>query len=453
MLGDPITNAPHVPRATAFLDARDMVRNPVEVLEKYRQELGSTFTFHFGGARRAVVSADPEFLQRVLKGNRDNYEKSDIQTARMVEFQGSGLVNIHGQDWLRQRKLMARGFSPQRLAELLPIQQAVLAERMRRFDVEAAQGPIDMHDQMVRFTLALVGTSIFGRSMSEIELQQIADTISEIQGFVVRQIVQPYLIPWFRISGQSEKYQKLRRDADRLVLAHITARREAGTGELDLSRVLLNETYHDTGLPMSEDQALTEAVQMMVAGNETSSNALTWVFYLLGRHPEHIARVRAEVEDVIGDDPMSYERLNALTHTMRVIQEALRLYPPFWMIDRMAIADDEIKGIHIPAGTMVIPYIYGTHRNPEIWEAPERFDPSRFENDEIKARHPMSYIPFGGGPRICIGNNMAMLQILLIVATFVQRYDFRPVDPAPIGISPMMLLRPHGPVNLQFVLR
>lgn len=453
MLGDPITNAPHVPRKTAFLDASHMVRNPVEVLEKYRRDLGPTFTFHFGGVRRAVVSTDPAFIHHVLKVNRENYEKSDIQTARMVEFQGTGLVNIHGPEWLRQRKLLARGFTAKRLAELLPLQQSVLEGRMARFEAAADKGPVDMHEHMVHLTLALVGTSIFGRNMTEPELQFIADTIFDIQEFVVRQIVKPYMIPWYRISGQSEKYQKMRRAADRLVLEHIAARREGGTGELDFLRILLTEPYHDTGTPMSEEQVLVESIQLMVAGNETSSNALGWIFYLLGQHPKEADLIRAEIESVIGAGAISYDKLTALEHTNRVILEALRLYPPFWMIDRMAMGDDKIEGVHIPAGTMVIPYIYGTHRNPGLWRDPDVFDPSRFERDKVKARHPFSYIPFGGGPRVCIGNNMAILQILLIVVTLLRRYDFMPVDPAPVGISPMMLLRPDGPIPLRVVRR
>jgi cytochrome P450 len=453
MFGDPITNVPHVPRRTALLDAGHMVRNPVEVLETYRQQLGPTFSFHFGGTRRAVVSTDPEFLQHVLKTNQENYEKSDIQTARMVEFQGAGLVNIHGQDWLRQRKLIARGFTAKRLADLLPLQQSVLTEWLPHFETRAAQGPVDLNEQMIHLTLTLIGATIFGRSMTEAQLKQIADTISDVQGFIVRQIVKPYLIPWYRISGQCEKYQKLRRAADRVVLGHIAARRETGTGELDLLRILLTEPYHDTGQPMSEAQALTESVQMMVAGNETSSNALTWVFYLLSRHPEHADLIRAEINEVIGDNPIGHESLGALTHTIQVIHEALRLYPPFWMIDRKAIADDEIQGIRVPAGTMIIPYIYGTHRNPAIWDDPETFDPSRFARDKVKERHPLSYMPFGGGPRTCIGTNMAMLQTLLIVANLVRRYDFSPASSNPIGTRPMMLLRPDGPVPLRVTRR
>ena len=444
-------HVPQVSRLSAFLDSRDMVRNPVEVMEKYRTSLGHTFTFHFGGARRAVVSTDPEFIAVILKEHRDKYRKSDIQTRHMVEFQGEGLVNIHGDAWLRQRKLVAQGFRPKRLGELLPMQEEVLDHLMEGFDAEAADGVVDVHAQMVRFTLALVGKSIFGRSMSDAELARIAETIETIQGFIVRMIVQPYKIPWFRISGQAQRYQQLRKDADELVLAHIEQRRAEGTAEVDFLHVLLNTPYFDTGEPMSEAQALIEAVQLMVAGNETSSNGLTWTLYLMGRHPELIGRIRDEIDRVIGDGPVTYENLHGLELTLQVIYEALRLYPPFWMIDRVALTEDEIKGVRIPKGSMVIPYIYGTHRNEALWDDPERFDPSRFDRERRRARHPFAYIPFGGGPRICVGNNMAIVQMLLIIVRLVRRYDFEPVEGVEGAIQPMMLLRPQGSMDMRFV--
>ncbi len=450
MFDGKFTNAPHVPRGQAFLDSRDMVRNPVDVFEKYRAELGPTFTFHFGGARRSVVSTDPALIQHVLLDNRDNYEKSDIQVERMVEFQGKGLVNSHGEAWFRQRRLVAKGFRQKRLAEVLPIQQDVLGELMVRFDQEAAMGPVDVHKHMVRLTLRLVGKSLFGRSMGEQELEQIGDTITEIQAFIVRQIVQPYKIPWFRISGQSERYQKLRRDADKIVLRHIKERRKDLDHDNDFLRILLETPYHDTGEPMGEGMALIESLQLMVAGNETSSNALTWIFYLLARHPEYINQVRDEIAKVIGDDPIDFKNLHELELTLRVVDEALRLYPPFWMIDRIALKDDEVCGIQIPAGTLVIPYIYGTHRNPEIWTDAETFDPSRFDSEQRKERHTYGYIPFGGGPRICVGNNMAIMQILMIIVALVRDYDFELATTEPIGIRPMMLLRPEGAIMMKF---
>ena len=445
-----ISNIPHVPRGRAVLDSRAMVRNPVAVFEKYRASLGPTFTVHFGGVKPSMVSTDPAVVEHVLKGNRDNYEKSHIQVERMVEFQGKGLVNSHGEAWLRQRKLLAQGFKSGHLTKLLPMQQDVLQELINAFDRDVRQGPVDVHEQMVRFTLRLVGKSMFGRSMGDEELARIGETISAIQAFILRQIVQPWKIPWFRLSGQSGKHQQLRRDGDAIALRHIQARLKEGVGDNDFLRILLETRYHDTGQPMSEAMVLIESLQLLVAGNETSSNALTWILYLLARHPQYILEIRDEVDAVIGEDAVDYRNLHQLEGTMRVIDEALRLYPPFWMIDRIALQDDEVGGMHIPAGTMVIPYIYGTHRNPAHWQDVESFEPRRFDAERRKARHPFAYIPFGGGPRICIGNNMAVMQMLLIVAAFVRKYDFALTKGEAIAIHPMMLLRPHGAVTMTF---
>ncbi len=445
-----ISNAPHVHRGRALLDSRDMVRNPVAVFEKYRARFGPTFTVHFGGVKPSVVSTDPVVVEHVLRNNRDNYEKSDIQVERMVEFQGKGLVNSHGEAWMRQRKLLAHGFKSSHLTKLLPMQQGVLQELMHGFDRDAQRGPVDMHGQMVRFTLRLVGKSLFGRSMRDEELEQIGDTISEIQAFILRQIVQPWKIPWFRFIGLAKKHQQLRRDGDTIVLRHLQARLQESVGENEFLRILLETPYHDTGKPMGEPLVLIESLQLLVAGNETSSNALTWIFYLLARHPKHILEIRDEVAAVIGENAIDYHNLHQLEGTVRVIDEALRLYPPFWMIDRSALKDDEVAGVHIPAGAMVIPYIFGTHRNPAHWQDVETFDPRRFEPERSKGRHPFAYVPFGGGPRICIGSNMAMMQMLMIVVAFVRKYDFALVRDEPVAIQPMMLLRPGGAVTMKF---
>ncbi|MCA8925093.1 MAG: cytochrome P450 [Planctomycetes bacterium] len=448
-----ISNVPHVSRTTAFLDAKHMVQNPVEVFERYRASLGPTFTFHFGGAKRAVVSTEPEFLQHVLKTHHGNYVKSHIQTKHMVEFQGVGLVNSHGEEWLRRRKLVARGFTPSRMASMLPLQIEVLDGLMARFEADAAAGPVDVYEHMVRFTLGMVGRSIFGRAATDAELQQIADAISEIQAYIVEMIVQPYLIPWFRITGKARRYQRIRREADAVVLRHIEARRATSSVGYDFLKLLLEEPFHDTQSPMEEGQALVEALQLMVAGNETSSIAATWLLYLLAIHPEHAARIQAEVDAHVGQGPITAASLKELEHTVRCLHEALRLYPPFWMIDRIALQDDEAAGVKIPKGAMVIPYIYGTHRNTALWDDPERFDPDRFLKPAVQARHPFAHVPFGGGPRLCVGNSMAISQITLIVATLLRRYDLRYERDEPVRTRPMMLLRPDGDVPVRFVPR
>jgi cytochrome P450 len=223
-----------------------------------------------------------------------------------------------------------------------------------------------------------------------------------------------------------------------------------GVGDADIVRVLLEAPYGDTGQPIGEALAMTESLQLMVAGNATSSNALTWIFYLLARHPEHLIEIREEVEAVIGDEPIDYSNLHRLDRTMRVVHEALRLYSPLWAIDRIALQEDEVAGVRIPAGTLVLPYIYGTHRSPAHWEDAERFDPRRFAPEQSKARHPFAYLPFGGGPRTCVGKNMALMQILLVLVIFARRYDFTMATDAPVAIRPMMLVGPEGAVTMRF---
>jgi cytochrome P450 len=282
------------------------------------------------------------------------------------------------------------------------------------------------------------------------ELEQIADIIASIEAFAHRQITQPWKIPWFRFSGQSAKYQQLRRDGDAIALRHIRARIKEGLSENDILQILLETPYQDTGKTMDEPLVLIESLQMLVAGNQTSSNALTWIFYLLARHPRYIREIRDEVAAVIGENAIDYRNLHQLEGTVRVIDEAMRLFPPFWMIDRVALKDDEIGGVHIPAGVMVIPYIYGTHRNPAQWQDVETFDPRRFERGRSNERHPFAFIPFGGGPRLCLGANLAVMQILMIVVAFVRKYDFTLANDEPVAIQPKMLLQPQRAVVMNF---
>lgn len=438
---------PQVPRLRSLLDSRAMIRNPVEVFERYRAEYGSTFAFYFGGAKRAIMSSDPAFIEHVLR-DHDQYHKSDIQVERMGEFQGQGLLNSHGAAWLRQRRHLGVGFQHRRLVELLPMQHETLHDLMVRFDQQAGEGPVDVYNQMVRFTLSLVGRSLFGHQLGDEALEQIGAAITEIQGFIVRQIVHPYKIPWFRMTGQSAHYQRLRVNADQLVRDHIAARSpEDGK---DLLGMMLNTPYKDTGETMTHEQVLVESLQLMVAGNETSSVALSWTLYLLAKHPEYIGQIREEIHRVLSDAPPDIRSLHQLELTMRVVDEALRLYPSFWMFDRLARTDDVIQGFEVPAGSMLSIYIYGVHRNPEFWEDPERFDPSRFEKQNRKNRPSYAHIPFGGGPRKCIGSNMAVIQILLVLVAIVRNYDFSLAEPGEIGIRPMFILRPEGPIRMNF---
>lgn len=433
----------------SFLDTMTMVKNPIAIFEQYRKKIGPTFEFRFGGLRKTIVTADPDFLKYILKDNNDNYHKSHIQVKRFVEFQGRGLTSRHGDYWKRQRELLSMGFNRSRLTEIFPIQLQVLKDFMTDFDKAVNKGPVEIHDQMVKFTLRSVGKSLFGSQMKEKELEGFANAISEIQSFIVKKVVQPYLFPWYAISGQNRKYQEMRQAGDQIVKNYVDKRRKEMGKESDVLQIMLETPYRDTGEFMDDEIIMVEILQLLVAGNETSTTASTWTFYQLAKHPEHIKAIRAEIKSVFGNGEIDFNGIRQLKYTINVLNEAMRMNPPFWIIDREALKDDEYKGIKIPAGTTVIPYIYGAHHNKNIWEDAETFNPSRFDK-EHKKHPPFAFIPFGGGPRVCIGQNMALMQILLVMCAVIQKYDFKLTDDKDIGFHAMMLLKPDGPINLKF---
>jgi cytochrome P450 len=196
----------------------------------------------------------------------------------------------------------------------------------------------------------------------------------------------------------------------------------------------------DTGAALSDLQLRNETITFLLAGHETTANALTWTFHLLSRHPEVEERLREEIHSVLGGRRPDLQDVAKLVYTKRVIQEAMRLYPPIWIIERRAIGEDEIAGYKIPAGSSVVISPYALHRHPGFWERPEAFDPSRFESPP-----PDAYIPFGAGPRFCIGHEFAMLEARLIVAMVLQAFRLRGVPGHPIEPMPDITLRPrHG---------
>jgi len=201
---------------------------------------------------------------------------------------------------------------------------------------------------------------------------------------------------------------------------------------------------------MSDEIVVSESMQLLVAGHETSSNALSWTLYLLSRHPDCVERVRDEFDSVLGDRPLGFSDVSKFEFTTQVINEALRLYPPFWMVDRMALADDRAGDLNIPAGSTIVVFIYGTHHSPRYWDNPESFDPERFNKTNERLHTPFAHLPFGAGPRGCIGGNYAMLQMLMILSVLLRKYDFQLVPGQTIEPRPMVILRPEHGIRMTF---
>jgi cytochrome P450 len=211
----------------------------------------------------------------------------------------------------------------------------------------------------------------------------------------------------------------------------------------------MDARYTD-GEGMSDELVLSESMQLLVAGHETSSNGLSWLLYLLSTRTDCLERVREEMDAVLGDRPMTFSDVSKFEYTTQVIQEGLRLYPPFWMIDREAVADDQVGELVIPKGSTVIVYVYGAHHAPRYWSEPESFDTERFRKGNEKAQVPFTYLPFGGGPRGCIGHHYAMLQMLMILSELLRGYDFELMPGQAIEAQAMVILRPKQGIRMRF---
>jgi cytochrome P450 len=326
--------------------------------------------------------------------------------------------------------------------------QDSLAESLRDFDRQTRCGPVDIYPQLMKITFAMVARSLFGARLKDEDIDLVSHTICTVQEFIVRQTLQPYLNPWFAVSGELRRHEDMRTRADAVLLEYIKKRRNEPPGH-DLLQTLMDARYSD-GEGMSDELILSESMQLLVAGHETSSNALSWLFYLLSSRPDCLERVRQEFYSVLGEAALRYTDVPKFEFTTQVIQEGLRLYPPFWMIDRMAVADDHVGDLAIPRGSTVIVYVYGAHHAPRFWQNPENFDTERFTKPNDKLRTPFTFLPFGGGPRGCIGGNYAMLQILMILSDLLRKYDFQLAPGQLIEARPMVILRPKHGIRMTF---
>ena len=444
----PVVSLPEASRFRSFLDSRAMARDPVQVLSGYTARLGDTFRFYFGGVKEAIVTTSPAVIQHVLKTNSENYHKSEIQTRRMKHFLGKGLLTSHGEEWRTQRRLIQKGFDRKQLDVLSSIMQDSLAESLRDFDRQARLGPVDIYPHLMKMTFGMVGRSLFGARLREEDIDVISHTISTVQEFLVRQTIQPYLNPWFAVSGELRRHDEMRLRADGILLDYIRRRRREAPGH-DLLQILMDARYSD-GEGMSDELVLSESMQLLVAGHETSSNALSWLLYLLSSRPDCVARLREEFDSVLGGEPLTYAHVPRLEYAAQVVQEGLRLYPPFWMVDRMALSDDCAGDVVIPRGSTVVVFVYGVHHSLRHWAEPERFDPERFTKANEKLHTPFTWIPFGAGPRGCIGGNYATLQIFMILSILLKKYDFQLVPGQTIEARPMVILLPKHGIRMSF---
>lgn len=442
---------PTVPRWRTLINAARFLANPAIVLGEFITDYGPTFYTYIGGVKKGIVTIEPHVVQHILQKNNRNYRKSSIQVDRLGHFLGHGLLTSDGEYWLRQRRLIQPGFHRSKLEGIREIVQGVIDEFTAELDHAARMGKsVDVAQKMMELAFRIVARSLFSASFPEQELQRLSNSITVLQSFIIRQIRQPWLNPWFVVSGALRRHEQISRDADQIILKVIRERKTSGESRDDLLQMLLDARHEDTGEPMTEQQLLDECKILFVAGHETTANALAWTWYLLSRHPETVSAIREELHQVVGAGNPTFSDLPKLNFITQVIEESMRMYPPAWITDRVAIEADEVGDLKIPKGIIVVPFIYGIHHNPSIWKDPEVFDPGRFEKETKNQLPAFGYMPFGGGPRLCIGNSFALMEMQLVVAAMVRRFDIAlPADQI-IEAQPLVTLRPRYGIRMIF---
>ncbi len=392
--------------------------------------------------RRLLVTTSPEVIRHVLQTDHRKYIKSPAYRQLKLAL-GNGLVTSEGDFWFKQRRLMQPAFYKRSLQGIYDRMQEVCLDYCEGLAERLQTQPVDIAREMMDVTSDVVLKALFSVSDRQ-DKDRLYRQMMDTQDYLMDRTVHPFLIPWYHLSGRHRRFLLDRSDFDNMVYRFIDEHQTAAYPPDDFLTMLLQVCDADTGEVMSPRQIKDEAITMFAAGHETSSTALTWTLYLLSQHPHILARLRAEVDAVIGAGAPTYEELPRLAYTRQVLQEAMRLYPPAYAVGRQAAEDDEIAGIGVPRGTIVFIAIYAIHHYEPYWPEPEKFDPDRFEPGKAKERPPMSYLPFGTGPRMCIGEHFAMMEMQLLLSLLVQRFDFELTGNAPVEMQPMVTLKPKG---------
>jgi cytochrome P450 len=308
---------------------------------------------------------------------------------------------------------------------------------------------------MMRTTLEGVAECLFGADLSDkaADIYRLFPTIlNELARRVTSGMALPLWIPTQGNRGLRAALREFQGIVDGMIERKRARIREAGEGgssSTDLLTVLISSKDEETGETMSDRQLRDEVMTMLIAGHETTANALSWIWYLLDRHPEEQERLREEVVRELGGETPSFANIHRLKRLRMVFLESLRLYPPVWMIDRRALGPDRLGETQVSKGDLVIISSYAIHRKPDLWKDPDLFRPERFEPGHEEQPNKYAYLPFGSGPRVCMGMGFAMIESQIILATLLSRFRARLREPAAIRPRPIVTLRPEKPILLQ----
>jgi cytochrome P450 len=423
------------------------IEGPIAVYARCWQRYGDAFRVQLG-PRRALVVIHPDAVGEVLVTQRENYIKGDTYKHLRL-LTGDGMLTLEGERWRKRRRLAQPAFHKESVRALVESFVLVMRDGLASLRQRLPQGGVfEAHSEMTQLTLDVVGETLLGQRMGA-SADSSAHAFNAAFEVLARRGEIPLAIPRWLPTPGNRRLTRALHTLDSLVYAIIAAGRSAvREGRPTLLSMLMAARDEDSGEPLSPAELRDEVLTLVLAGHETTALLMTWGFVLLGREPQVVARMRAEVDEVLQGREPSADDLPRLVYLRQVIQEILRLRPPAWIFGRDAVADGVLAGFRVRAGDLVMPLPYFTHRHPDFWQAPERFDPERFDPELVKERPNLAYYPFSAGPRSCIGNLFTMAEAQVMFAMLLQQADFSLTSMRPVPMKPALTLRPGGPVNV-----
>ena len=397
--------------------------NPYEYLKSVMLEQGDFVKLNVASQPVYLVS-HPDYLQRILRDNYQNYRKPDMMYKVSREVSGNGLINSDGKFWLRQRRMIQPHLHRKELEYLFEDMVDATLEVLNRWELLAKnQTEIELGDKIGEITMNVITHTMFGKGiLSAEEIAEIGIRISKMIKYIGETLYSSIVPKWFPIPGKREFTQNLN-EVRKTINKIIAKCREDKDSSASLIKMLLNSVDEETHEQMTEQQLFDEVLTIFVAGYETTATTIAWLGVIIEKHPDVLEKLQAESDQILAGRTPSFEDIPRLTYTRKVFMETLRMYAVAPFLPRALNKEDQLGLYHLPSEALVLVFYHGVHHNPRVWENPEAFDPERFTSERMAEQNQFAYVPFSAGPRKCAGDEFALLEAPLIIAMMLQKYN------------------------------
>ncbi len=442
----PIKTIPTISFFKVLKNATRILKNPLPFHHENFEKHGDIFKVQLGFGKSVLFTRDNGLAKHMLQEQHRKYFKSELQTKDLGRYIGKGLLTANGEHWLRQRRLIQPAFYKKKLDVIAQTIQQAIDQQLSKIKPGKT---IDVFPLMNDLAFDVVAKSLFSYTDTGNTISRLQYITEQVQKSLIKEIRQPYKRWWFHLSGQIKRTLALKNEARDILNAIIEARKKSNKTHDDLLDMLLASQYED-GSAMSNEQLIDEILILFVAGHETTSNALSFSIVLLAMHPEIQEKVYNEVSISTKQEWSLMEQFAKSQYTKQCIEETMRLYPPAYFSDREAIEEDEYRGMLLPKKTTILISFFEIHRHKKFWKDPSKFDPNRFDPKQ-KKEYSDWYFPFGAGPRMCVGSNFAMYEMIVVISKLVKKYRITTAIES-IEIKPLITLKPLN-AKVRFVPR